>query len=88
MINWPMPSVTYYVALPFVRTADGELMTGEARECASAGVAIAAARGMALRSDAAGAVAFSRTGDPALGEFSDAELIEKFGEVAEDLSGL
>ena len=34
-----MPSVTYYVALPFVRTAEGELVAGEAKECASAGVA-------------------------------------------------
>jgi len=30
---------------------------------------------------AAGAVAFSRTGDPADGEFEDAVVIHRFGEV-------
>jgi hypothetical protein len=35
-----------------------------------------------------GAVAFSRTGDPAIGEFGDAKVIRKFGEVPEDLSAL
>jgi len=36
----------------------------------------------------AGALAFSRTGDPATGEFGDAKLIRKFGDVPEDLSEL
>ena len=35
-----------------------------------------------------GAVAFSRTGDPALGDFGDAVLLKAFGEVPPDLSGL
>jgi hypothetical protein len=35
-----------------------------------------------------GAVAFSRTGDPATGDFGDAKVIRKFGEVPEDLSAL
>jgi hypothetical protein len=35
-----------------------------------------------------GAVAFSRSGDPATGDFSDATIIRKFGEVATDLSDL
>jgi hypothetical protein len=35
-----------------------------------------------------GAVAFSRTGDPMIGEFSDAQLLRKFGNVPDDLSGL
>ncbi len=35
-----------------------------------------------------GAVAFSRTGDPMIGEFSDARLLQKFGNVPDDLSGL
>jgi hypothetical protein len=35
-----------------------------------------------------GAVAFSRTGDPATGDFTDAELIKKFGEVPDDFSAL
>ncbi|MGY4408729.1 hypothetical protein ACVWW4_000465 [Bradyrhizobium sp. LB7.1] len=35
-----------------------------------------------------GAVAFSRSGDPATGEFGDAKVIRKFGEVPDDLSAL
>jgi hypothetical protein len=35
-----------------------------------------------------GAVAFSRTGDPATGDFHDATVLRKFGEVPDDLSAL
>jgi hypothetical protein len=35
-----------------------------------------------------GAVAFSRSGDPMIGEFSDAQLLRTFGQVPEDLSGI
>ncbi|MET4449174.1 hypothetical protein ABIB75_007486 [Bradyrhizobium sp. GM2.2] len=35
-----------------------------------------------------GAVAFSRTGDPSSGDFGDATVIRKFGEVPDDLSAL
>jgi hypothetical protein len=35
-----------------------------------------------------GAIAFSRTGDPATGNFGDAIVIRKFGDVPEDLSAL
>jgi hypothetical protein len=35
-----------------------------------------------------GAVAFSRTGDPMIGEFGDAKLLRTFGNVPDDLSGL
>jgi hypothetical protein len=35
-----------------------------------------------------GAVAFSRSGDPAMGEFGDAIVLEKFGEVPDDLSAV
>ena len=35
-----------------------------------------------------GAVAFSRSGDPMIGEFGDAKLLRKFGNVPDDLSGL
>jgi hypothetical protein len=33
-------------------------------------------------------VAFSGTGDPATGDFGDAKIIKKFGEVPDDLSTL
>jgi hypothetical protein len=35
-----------------------------------------------------GAVAFSRTGDSATSDFSDAKLIRKFGDVPNDLSAV
>jgi len=35
-----------------------------------------------------GAVAFSRTGDPVTGEFSDAKVIKTFGQVPNDLAAL
>ncbi len=35
-----------------------------------------------------GAVAFSRTGDLAIGEFADAVVLKAFGEVPSDLSAL
>jgi hypothetical protein len=35
-----------------------------------------------------GAVAFSRSGDPTIGEFSDATLLKSYGNVPDDLSGL
>ena len=71
--------VTYFVALPFVRNDEGELVAGEAQERQTAGAAVREARRMTLVSP--GAVAFSRTGDPAIGEFEDAVVIERFGEV-------
>ena len=45
---------------------------------------------MANDLNVAGAVAFSRTGDPDIGEFKkpDAVVIVKFGDVPEDLGGL
>ena len=71
--------VTYYVALPFVRNEEGELVPGEAQDRQSASAAESLARRMA--ETAAGAVAFSRTGEPATGKFDDAVVIRTFGEV-------
>ncbi|ACK52014.1 conserved hypothetical protein [Methylocella silvestris BL2] len=77
-----MAKVTYYVALPFVWTEDGELVAGDAKEFQSAGAAVGEAQRMALK--AAGAVAFQRHGDPASGEFEDAVVIQRFGNVPND----
>ncbi len=79
--------VTYYVALPFVMADDG-LAPGEAVECTSANAAVLRAEALSRKPGCAGALAFSRTGDPATGDFSDAELIRKFGDVPHDLSML
>src|SRR5205814_9043074 len=48
-------AVTYYVALPFIRTEDG-VAPGEAQECQSEGTAIRRAEGMSRDPANAGAV--------------------------------
>ena len=80
-------AVTYYVALPFIRTEEGTA-PGQAQECQSEGTAIRRAEGMSRDPANAGAVAFKRAGDPNVGEFSDAVVLKKFGDVPEDLSEL
>ena len=79
-----MASVTYYAVLPFVRNEDGELCPDEAIECHSSISAAAHARTMAA--GRAGAVAFSRTGDPDVGDYADAVIIATVGEVPADLA--
>ena len=78
-----MATLTYYVVLPFFRDADGHLVADEAIEAPDANMArtqaeqVAHARG--------GAVAFSRTGDPATGQYA-AVILGRYGEVPDDLS--
>jgi hypothetical protein len=76
--------ITYYVVVPFDRDETGDLTAGEAKEAPSAAAAERQAQSAARTH--AGAVAFSRTGDPSSGEFKDALLLAKFGEV--DLGAL
>ena len=75
---------TYYVVVAFDRNAEGDVRPGMAQEAISAGAAGRLAR--ALAAEHAGAIAFSRRGDPATGEFQDATILAQFGEV--DLSAL
>ena len=81
-----MAGITYFVALPF-DVADGSIVVGEPVECPSAAAAIGRAEGLYKILGHTGAVGFSRTGDPATGDFSDA-MIRKFGDVPDDLSSL
>jgi len=74
-----MAEVTYYVAMPFIRTDDGDLVPGEAVECPTASAAIREAERLGHLH--AGAVAFSRSGDPSTGEFRDAEILRSIGDV-------
>lgn len=78
-----MASVTYYAVLPFVRDEDGNLCADEAVECQSS--TGAASRARALGTMKAGAVAFSRTGDPEVGEWADAVVLMRVGETPADL---
>jgi hypothetical protein len=82
-----MADVTYYVALPFVMSEDGPAPR-QGVECTSANAAIMRAETLSRIDGNIGAVAFSRTGDPSLGDFADAVLLRAFGDVPSDLSGL
>jgi hypothetical protein len=83
-----MADVTYYVALPFLQDDAGSPAAGEGEECQSPSGAIRRAELLSRAPGSIGAVAFSRTGDPMIGEFSDATLLKKFGNVPDDLSAL
>ena len=74
-----MSAITYYVALPFTRSEDGDMHAGIPHEHSSPLNAIHAARRFA--SDGAGAIAFSRSGDPETGEYTDAVVLQTFGEI-------
>jgi hypothetical protein len=76
--------VTYHVVIAFDRNEEGDLKPGEAREVLSPIIAERRARTLAL--EHAGALAFSRTGDPTTGEFQEAVILAQFGEV--DLDSL
>lgn len=66
----------------------GEPVAGAAEELQSPGAATRRAEALARAPGVVGAVAFSRTGDPAIGEFADAMLLKAFGDVPSDLSAL
>jgi hypothetical protein len=81
-----MANGTYYVALPFIRADDGTLTPEQAVECQSGEQAMRRARAMLGKFP--GAVAFSRAGDPELGDFQPANILGRFGETPHDLSEL
>jgi hypothetical protein len=77
-----MATMTYYVALAFKRSEDGgEIVACDPKEARSAEQAIRMATSLAANEGHCGAIAFSRTGDPALGDFEDAVILKSFGEV-------
>jgi hypothetical protein len=83
-----MANVTYYVAMPFFQDEAGLLVAGAAEECQHSTAALRRAEAMSRAVGSTGAVAFCRSGDPMAGEFSDARVLKKFGEVPDDLAGL
>jgi len=74
----------YYVALPFTHIEGGSLAPGQAVECPHGNAAIRRAQAMSTDKTNAGAIAFSRHGDPEVGEFDDAVILKTFGDVPED----
>jgi hypothetical protein len=83
-----MVDITYYVAMPFLRDDIGDLVAGAAEECQSATTALRRAEILSRTAGHIGAVAFSRSGDPMIGEFGDAKLLRTFGDVPGDLNEL
>ena len=79
-----MAEVTYFVALPFVAADDG-VAAGEPTECFNP---VAVVIALSRKPGHVGALAFSRTGDRGTGDFGDAKVIKKFGDVPDDLSTL
>ena len=74
----------YYVAMPFLPAEGGGLAPGQPMECPSESAAIRRAEAMSRDQVNAGAVAFSRRGNPEIGDFEDAIILKSFGEVPED----
>ncbi|MDX3971614.1 MAG: hypothetical protein QHD01_34125 [Bradyrhizobium sp.] len=68
--------------------ADDGLAPGEAVECFNPNAAVTKAEALSHKPGNVGALAFSRAGDPSIGDFGDANVIRKFGEVPDDLSAL
>lgn len=80
-------TLSYFVAMPFIRANDGAIMPGEAIECPNAAIAVLQAEALSQRTGNVGAIAFSRTADD-VGIFSDAVILTKFGDVPSDLTML
>jgi hypothetical protein len=80
-----MADITYYVAMPFLQDDNGSPVAGTAEECQSSTTALRRAEMLSRSPGHIGAVAFSRTGDPMMGEFGDAKLLRTFGHVPPDL---
>ena len=83
-----MADTTYYVAMAFLQDDSGLPIAGAAEECQSPTTALRRAEILSQTAGHIGAIAFSRTGDPMIGEFRDARLLRKFGDVPDHLSGL
>jgi len=76
--------ITYFAVLPFSRTEDGDFLAEAAIEVRSGVEARETAARMA--GIERGAVAFSKTGDPQLGEWQDAVILARYGDVPDDLA--
>ena len=78
-----MGMMTYYVALAFRKSDEngGDIVACDPKEARSPDQAIRMANSLAKTEGHCGAIAFSRTGDPALGDFEDAEILKTVGDV-------
>lgn len=78
-----MARITYFVVLAFDGSEKGRLIACEPIAPQTAG----AARRIAerLSQEKAGVVAFSRTGDPDLGDWAEAEVLARYGTLPDEL---
>jgi hypothetical protein len=70
-----MTDGTYFVALPFVAADDG-VAAGEPTECFNPVAVVMRAEALSRKPGHVGAVAFSRTGDPATGHSATARTVK------------
>lgn len=75
--------VTLYAVLAFRRDEDGKPVPAVAREMPDGERAARFAHILAADPANCGAVAFSRTGDPALGDWFDTAIIKVVGDIGE-----
>jgi hypothetical protein len=76
-----MPRITYFAVVPFSRIGEGCGGAIEVR-CAEEARSIASR----IEGPDQGAVAFSKTGDPQPGEWEDAVILSRYGDVPDDLT--
>ena len=70
----------------FLLVTDKGIAAGEPTECFNPVAVIMRGEALSRKEGHVGAVAFSRTRDPATGDFSDAKVLKKFGDMPDDLS--
>lgn len=78
--------ITYFVVQSWQMGSKGVLIPDDPCEARSASAARGQARRLAV--ERAGAIAFSRTGDPATGDWQDAVILCEHGLVPRDLMEL
>jgi hypothetical protein len=82
-----MSEVTFYIALAFVPSDDG-IASGEAIECFNPNSAVMKAEALSRKPGCGGAVAISRSGDPATGDFGDARVRAKVDDLCRERDAL
>ncbi|CAM5772112.1 hypothetical protein LMIY3S_03734 [Labrys miyagiensis] len=87
-----MSRITCYLVVPFFRNQQGDLLALKAEQAPTRERAIFRANAMIgpNKGDgiAVGAIAFSRTGNPDLGDLDDGVILARFGETGDDIEGM
>ncbi len=75
-----MAEIIQFVVVPFDYVGDA-IVAGEPVRCSSPAAAIEQAQGLWKTFGHAGAIAFSRTSDFAIGTFGNKQILRRFGQV-------